>query len=1008
MVTPQFKKYYEQLNPEQKKAVDSIEGAVMVIAGPGTGKTQILTLRVANILLQTDTPPESILALTFTESGVAAMRKRLVEITAREGYRVYITTFHGFCNDVIQGDPEYFRHLAGFEPITDLEQIQILSEIISQTSFKALRPFGDPIHYTKAVLAAINDLKKEGVDPAEFRRAVKKQRESFEKIGDLYYEKGAFAGKMKGKYVDEQKAIAKNEELSSVYELYQDSLRKNKFYDYSDMIMEVARALEGEEELRLSLQERHLYILVDEHQDTNAAQNSILRSLTSFFENPNLFIVGDEKQAIYRFQGASLENFLYFKKIYPQAQLISLGRNYRSTQAVLDASGSLIAKNVLPDDFRANTVRLMSTVDYPSQKIQVAALSSPVAEMRFVAEDITKRLEAGVAPNEVAVIFRNNKDVYPLTAALDRVEVPYVIESDQDLLSDPDVRKVLDILKAVCYLGDDPYLVPLLHMDIFAVDPLDIFKVIKFCRKQNRSVLEAIKDPADCGDLVLANPESLRRLYGHLDSWARLSQNETLEDLYVTVLQESGMLKKVLESPRSLDRADKLAALFAEVRRYSVKNRAASLAGFLDYIRLLEDHQLLIKRSPRNILPKAVRLMTAHRSKGLEFECVYIIQALDGHWGNKRAVRPIKLPWRFLDNKAKIGEVIDQNEDERRLFYVAMTRAKKHLLISYSRLSEEGRELLPAQFIEEIDPQLKAEADVAAFENHWTQSPELLFLPKPSRPDFGDKDFFNFIFLQEGLSVTGLNNYLKCPWRYFYTNLVQIPFRRERSQIYGITIHGAICKFINHRRKRLTAGSPQADRQLLVSFYRDSLQEEELLPKDFDELFEKGSQALRDYYDHFYHEWKGDIICEYEIRDIRLSDNVKLSGRIDRLERIANSNQVVITDLKTGKPRSRHTIEGKTAGATGDFKRQLLFYKLLVEGLEDRRWAVKKGVVEFVEPDEKGAYHREELELLPEEVGQLKKTILQIAEEILSLSFWDKSCREKDCQYCRFRQLLNI
>src|SRR5258708_2191696 len=191
MITPQFKQAYKQLNPEQKKAVDTVEGAVMVIAGPGTGKTQILTLRIANILLTTDTPPGSILALTFTDSGVLAMRKRLVEIMGSEGYKVYITTFHGFANDVIRNNPENFRHLAGSEPITDLEQIQILEQILLESDLKVLKPFGDPIFYTKSILAAINDLKKEDVSPEEFVRAVQEQIRVFGELGDeRIYDKG--------------------------------------------------------------------------------------------------------------------------------------------------------------------------------------------------------------------------------------------------------------------------------------------------------------------------------------------------------------------------------------------------------------------------------------------------------------------------------------------------------------------------------------------------------------------------------------------------------------------------------------------------------------------------------------------------------------------------------------------------------------------------------------------------------------------------------------------------
>jgi DNA helicase-2/ATP-dependent DNA helicase PcrA len=324
VTTSVFDDYYAKLNTAQKLAVDTIEGPVMVVAGPGTGKTQILTLRIANILMQTQINPENILALTFTESGVLAMRKRLVQIIGTPGYRAQIHTFHSFCNDVIRQNPEDFENLISSESITEVEQIQILEEIVQTTKLALLKPFGDPLYYVKHLLSAISDLKKEGITPTKLKKAIDDQEKDFGKIEDLYHEKGAYGpkvrddgtvtkGAMKGKYQDLQKDIAKNKELLIVFEKYQQSLRDKKQYDFNDMLLEVIAAFESNPDLLLRQQEYFQYILVDEHQDTNAAQNKIVELLCSYYEEPNLFVVGDEKQAIYRFQGASLENFLYFK-----------------------------------------------------------------------------------------------------------------------------------------------------------------------------------------------------------------------------------------------------------------------------------------------------------------------------------------------------------------------------------------------------------------------------------------------------------------------------------------------------------------------------------------------------------------------------------------------------------------------------------------------------------------------------------------------------------------------
>jgi len=339
-----FLSFYKKLNPAQKKAVDTIEGPVMVIAGPGTGKTQILTLRIANILRQTDTAPEQILALTFTESGVFSMRKRLVEIIGSAGYRVRIHTFHGFANDLIREYPDAFPKIIGATHIHDVEKTDLVKELLATHGGKRLRPFGDPFFYVSSVKGAISEMKREYLAPAQFKKITAERKKAFARIPDLYNDKGKYAGTMKGKYARQNERLLRDEELAALYGRYEDALARRRRYDYDDMVVEAVRALEENSGLLLSLQEEHQYILADEHQDANRSQNRILELLASFHENPNLFVVGDEKQAIYRFQGASLENFRAFKRLYPAATVIALTENYRSTQPILDAAHSLIAR----------------------------------------------------------------------------------------------------------------------------------------------------------------------------------------------------------------------------------------------------------------------------------------------------------------------------------------------------------------------------------------------------------------------------------------------------------------------------------------------------------------------------------------------------------------------------------------------------------------------------------------------------------------------------------------
>jgi len=255
MTSEEFETQYKRLNKAQKEAVDAIEGPVMVAAGPGTGKTQILALRIANILQKTDTKPENILAITFTESGVVNMRRRLREMIGNSAYRVAINTFHGFCNEIIRDRPEDFPAIIGSVNITEADQVRVLEEVFSELTLEKLTTFGDPFYYLRSAQSSIGQLKQEGVDPEKFGVEVEKLVKEFWQTEDLYSTKKGYEGKLKTKYADELKRIEKNKELALVYALYQQKMREYKYYDFTDMIMEARKALGSNQDLLLSLQE---------------------------------------------------------------------------------------------------------------------------------------------------------------------------------------------------------------------------------------------------------------------------------------------------------------------------------------------------------------------------------------------------------------------------------------------------------------------------------------------------------------------------------------------------------------------------------------------------------------------------------------------------------------------------------------------------------------------------------------------------------------------------------
>ncbi len=970
----EFDKYYKQLNKAQKEAVDAVEGPVMVVAGPGTGKTQILTLRIANILKQTQTGPENILALTFTQAGASNMRRRLADMIGSPAYRVAINTFHGFCNDIIKNYPAEFPRIIGSESITEVDQVRIIEEAVDTLSLKELKPFGDPLYYVRAIKASIDQLKREGVAPERFNELLKKEQTDFDSIEDLRHEKGAHKGKIKGDYQKLQKQISKNLELADVYTYYQEALTKQKLYDYSDMIMEVVRELQTNADLLLQLQEQYQYILVDEHQDTNNAQNRVIELLCNFHPDPNLFVVGDEKQAIFRFQGASLENFIYFQRLYPSAKLIVLENNYRSTQHILDAAHQVLA----------GKKELTAQAGHTEAKIRLGEFQRPDEELFFIADDIQKKIATGIQPGEITVLYRDNRDAFEVARMLEKFGVPFIIESDQDIMSDSEVRKLLLLLRAIVEFGFDERFLETLHIDFLNIDPLDVYKLINLANERRVPAYEVVSEfPA------------IEEFYKKLATWQTLSHNVGAEEVFERVVRESGLLASILKSSVLIEKLESINCLFDELKSLVTRNKDFRLKDFMAYLDTLRTHNILIKKSVSSQV-SAVRLMTAHRSKGQEFAHVYIVFAYDGHWGNKRRPNLLKLPESVFSLTG--NKVESDNEDERRLFYVALTRAKHEATITYSKEDRDGQEQLPCQFLTEIKPDLIAEIDAETTRVAFGKRREIIFAEPPQvHNDAPAHEYIVQLFKERGLSVTGLNNYLECPWKYFYTNLLRIPKAKSIHQMYGIAVHGAL--------RDLFAES-KLSREFLLERFTHHLNREPIAEKDLSTCLKKGTAALGGYFDEFHATWTNKALTEFSVRGILLTPDIRLTGNIDKIELRADGT-VKVTDYKTSKPKTRGEIEGSTKTSNGNIKRQLVFYKLLLDKYEDgRKYKMEAADIDFIEPDDKGRYHRETFHIEDTEVLELEELIKQKAADIMALTFWNTTCDDKECEFCPLRKLM--
>lgn len=997
-----FIKAYQKLNPTQQLAVDTIDGPVMVIAGPGTGKTQMLTMRIAKILIETDTLPENILALTFTEAGVMAMRKRLLAIIGPLAYRVNIFTFHGLSSHAIQAYPDNFAHLVGASPISEIEQVEILEQIISSHQFNQIKNFADPYVYLAAAKSAITELKRENITPDKFAVILDQQQQDIETADDLYHAKGRFKGQIKADYKKQLGIITKNRDLLKVYRHYQERLTNDRFYDYEDMLLELIKAMEHDPDFLLTLQEQYHYFLIDEHQDTNRSQNRIVELLASYHDNPNVFAVGDEKQAIYRFQGASITNFLYLKQNYPAAKVISLEDNYRSSQLILDCAHSLVEQLPTPEVDLPLRNQLKAHNSPDQTQIQVIELADYTAEYYYVAEDIKKALEQGTSAQEIAVLGRNNADLHDMMLVLKQQKIPYILRSNLNILDDMQIQKFINLLRMVTEPGNDIWLIKSLITDIAQVHPLDVFQIQAMAKDAKVSAWH-ILSKADFGSSNWIDGAKLSSWYQSLISWTKAAANNHPDETFTQILKESGILGQILTKAELVEGLDGFVSLFGQLRQKQQRYSRYTLKDFVGFINLVENHRLKLTGSVATLQAEAVQLMTAHGSKGLEFDRVYILNCFDQKWGGSYSGGPqFKLPYEYMGTIASTKLSVDKQADERRLFYVALTRARTHLTLSYTLARQDGREQGPSRFLGDLDTSLITRADVSQFEAQWplvrhqilsvTQSVEQSSaqLKKSLTPKVAE------LFDLQGFSVSALNNYLACPWKYFFRNLMRIPETKSLNLVFGSVIHESI---------NLWVRADKQDKKTLLEAFEQSLVSQNLDPIETEELRAKGAEVIDFYYQARMSHWPKQLLSEVKVSGVGLEPDIKLSGKLDLLIPLGG-NQVRVVDFKTGKPKTRGVIEGTTKEATGDYFRQLVFYKLLLDRFHGGKYQMVEGVLDFVQPNGSGKFISESFTIDHQQVSELEQQIVEAAGQIRRLDFWDTFCPKSKCEYCQLRQTM--
>lgn len=996
-----FEEAYNQLNPEQRKAVDTLHGVVMVIAGPGSGKTQLLGVRIANILKQTDADPENILCLTFTDSAAINMRERIGRFVGNEiAGRVRIHTYHSFGTDIISDHPEAFNFISDFRPVDELDQRIILQNIIDNLPYNsALRSFHPELGYTflLPLRTRIGELKRAGLTPDEASQLIEESitfcqstsafvfekiqkitpdtasivcdelihylqstsnthlegyesfrsfcirtlRETKESIASLEGRartkpltswKKANIGKHGFSFLEQSQTWR---EVIIAYKEYASTMQQKGWIDFDDMLLLVSHALRNNEDLRLTYQEKFQYILVDEFQDNNIVQNQIVHVLGNHpvhEGNPNILVVGDDDQAIYKFGGAHSGVLHDFIQNYPQALTISLTTNYRSTDPIIQFANTIA--QTIEDRFIETKVIQPSYLQKDKAGILTnTGFANPQEQYNSVANHIAQLLQAGTKPQEIAILARNHSSLQSLLPYLHALHISYSYQSAESVFKNPEICFITQLLRfSVTLFNSKEKIANELLPDILLHPSWNIpRKAIWELSLQSPNWLETLIQSEK------AELHTLGLFFQHLGSIVR---SVTFQEWVSTALGtievrlENGIifsspLKEYLCNAQSIINGSSDAAKYSKFLRQLLsiidkleEYRGESFLNAESAIRIIDNAAVLgiefATASPEN--PEAVQLLTAHKSKGLEFEYVFLLDADQDSWFPNRKPAT-KLKWPPL---LPFSPYADTRNDIVRILYVAITRAKHTFFATYSKRDSKGRTLSPLSQLSHLPQGIEAVANTSSIL-------ESLILPRASAPyEQAEREILSLRAQNIVLSASTFLNYIDIinagPNTFIERTLLRFPQAIPTQVRYGNVIH----ILLEHALKEFKINNKPVALDSLLALIPTIIQQQGIRIEEQEKSIQKATTTLIQCYSTIIPEWSADDMAEVNFSSHGVKINsTPITGKIDRLR--IKGDVVEVFDYKTGKSLSSKTGSEKKLQELR-YKYQFYFYKSLIEG----------------------------------------------------------------------------
>jgi DNA helicase-2/ATP-dependent DNA helicase PcrA len=981
---------YKRLNKAQKEAVDTIEGSVMVVAGPGTGKTQILALRIANILKLTDTGADGVLCLTFTNSGVYAMRERLRKYIGGAASKVAVSTFHSFGIKLIEEHYETLGYVEKPTLIDDLQSVTLFDSIMAEHEWKHLTTRANKSTYFRDIKSLVSLLKRERLSPEDFSTEIKKEITRIKNDESNISTRGESKGKLKAESLKRIEGLERTEEVVNFYAFYELLKKAKNLLDYDDVLEELVRLVEISEDARDAIREKYLYVLVDEHQDSSGVQNEFLRLVWGDIEKPNVFVVGDDRQLIYGFGGASLSYFENFKETFRGLQLITLVENYRSTQNILDTADALLKSSLaeaklLSQNSDAHPLRIIEA-EFPRDEIIRAGL------------EIKNRIEGGTNPNECAILVPKNREVRSAIRILEDLGIQVASGGENKLFTDSEAQNFIGVIRALAAPESPELVAPLLLSSISNIPPLAAHRFLASidARKLTLSKLLKAEVGEEDGD------ETILEFGKHLEQFLECASRG---DIY-TLIQEVGeefLVKTSSDHETLTRRIEIIRTLLHLALSETERNPKLTLPGFLAFLSRLEEYDTDI---PLAVFGSdaGVKVMTLHGSKGLEFECVYIC-----HLDEKNLLGKRNSAFTLPENIKELEHKKDEDGIKREL-YVAITRAKKYCTLSYSNTAHNGAPLEMSHVISDLPSELFERESAADNEQFIMAAGINSYVRKGERAH--DQvttarlaDLVKDEYYKKKLAVTHLNNFFECPWKWYFRNFLQLPEPQTISLEFGNMVHSLLERILKHKLKTDAQSIREAITEKAEKLCGFSDSDIAGIKKDAESVImnwvEKRLPEITEEYE------SEKNIPNYHDPDF---EHLTITGKIDLVEKI-EEGIVRVTDFKTGSVKKKSELEKETEdGRMSDYRRQLAMYSYLIDRTTEGNTSVAESQLEFLEADnDKERIYKTEIG--SDEIRKLIADINDFDQALASGEWIDRTCRFRPwkpgevCEYCKLAEI---